>query len=165
MKSYLKPFSLATAFVLGILSFQHMGHSQTSSSSNQSDYIFRFNTGISGVFLSNSTFPQQNPINLGSCTATEQINGPLICAVNCDNVPVCLLNVSGPPGASVTDVLEKVSETPAGQAASPTPSVSPSVSPSPSQLPGSVFGSMIFKSSNDRDANREKRIQIYNSAK
>lgn len=161
MKSFVKPLSVAAALALGILSFQHIGHSQTSSSSDQSDYIFRFNSGISGVFLANSTFPQQQSINLGSCTATEQINGPLICAVNCDNTPVCLLNVSGPPGASVNDVLEKVSEVPV--TASPTPS--PSASASPPQLAGSAFGAMVFKSSSGRDAHLKQRIEIYNSAK
>jgi hypothetical protein len=160
MKSYSKICVGVAALALGILSFQHIANSQTSGSNTQSDYIFRFNTGISGVFLANSTFPQQEPINLGSCTATEQINGPLICAVNCSNVPVCLLNVSGPPGASVNDVLEKVSEVSitAGQGASPTPSVSSQPSPG-------VFGNMIFRASAEHSDNLSKRIEIYNSAK
>jgi hypothetical protein len=160
MKSYPKLLGGVAALALGLLSFQHIARSQTSSSNNQSDYIFRFNSGISSVFLSNSTFPQQQPLNLGSCTTTEQINGPLICAVNCSNVAVCLLNVSGPPGASVNDVLEKVSEVAitTGQGASPTPSVS-------SQPAAGTFGNMIFRSSTGHEDNLSKRIEIYNSAK
>lgn len=158
MKSYSKMLVGVAALASGILSFQHIAHSQTSGSNNQSDYIFRFNSGISSVFLSSSTFPQQQSINLGSCTATEQINGPLICAVNCSNVPVCLLNVSGPPGASVTDVLEKVSETPVTATASPTPSAS--YQPAPG-----TFGNMIFRGSARHDDNLSKRIEIYNSVK
>ncbi|MFL5813909.1 MAG: hypothetical protein ACJ763_10065 [Bdellovibrionia bacterium] len=158
MKSYSTMLAGVAALALGILSFQHIAHSQTSGSNNQSDYIFRFNSGISSVFLSSATFPQQQPIDLGSCTATEQINGPLICAMNCSNVPVCLLNVSGPPGASVTDVLEKVSEVSitAGQSASPTPSAS-------SQPAAGTFGNMIFRGSVTHEDNLSKRIEIYNS--
>lgn len=157
-----KSVSMSALVALGLLAFQHMGHSQTSSSTGQSDYIFRFNTGISGVFIANSTFPQQQPINLGSCTATEMINGPLICATNCSNQPVCLLDVTGPSGSTVSDVLEVVSETPSTS----TPGATASPSPTPSALPG-IFGlsSMQFRNATNKASTISKRIEAYNSAR
>lgn len=121
-----------------------------------SNYIFRFNAGISAVFLGTTTFTAQEPISLGACTSTENIDGPLSCAVNCNGDSVCLLEVSGPPGAGVEDVLEKVSETPI-DAASPSPTASPatgfeSLAGLGEWLPGAQ-GASTF----------ERRVEAYNS--
>lgn len=147
------------ALVFGLLAYQHLGHSQTTGS-GQSDYIFRFNEGISGVFLANSTFPQQQSINLGACTATEKINGPLVCAVNCSNQSVCLLDVTGPSGSTVSDVLELVSETP-----STAPAGTASPGPAPSVSPGSnvIFGNTVFRTATDKTSTLKRRIEAYNS--
>lgn len=162
MKWISNSVSAALVMALGILTFQHLGHSQTTSSTGQSDYIFRFNTGVSGVFLANSTFPQQQPINLGSCTATEMINGPLICATNCSNQPVCLLDVTGPSGSTVSDVLEVVSETPSTS----TSGTTASPSPTPSSLPGILgLSNMEFRNATNKASTISKRIEAYNSAK
>lgn len=161
-----KSVSMGALIALGLLAFQHIGHSQTTSTTGQSDYIFRFNTGISGVFIANSTFPRQQPINLGSCTATEMINGPLICATNCSNQPVCLLDVTGPSGSTVSDVLEVVSETPSTATPGATPGATASPSPAPSALPG-IFGlsSKQFRSATDKASTVSKRIEAYNTAR
>lgn len=153
-----------TLTTIGILAFHHIGHTQTTS--GQSDYIFRFNTGISSVFLANMTFPQQQPIDLGSCTATEKINGPLACAVNCSNQSVCLLDLTGPSGSTVNDVLELVSETPSTSATG-TASPNPTVSALPSVLPGGsiLFGNMAFRSAIDKASNTPRRIEAYKTAK
>jgi hypothetical protein len=142
-----------TALVVSILGFHHNGNTQTTS--GQSDYIFRFNTGVSSVFLANMMFSSQQQINLGSCTATEQINGPLYCAVNCSNESVCLLSLTGPSGSTVNDVLQLVSE-------------SPSTGASPSPVPSAIASSLglqskIFKSSPDNAVNLNKRVEAYNA--
>jgi len=153
-------FALTWALLAGVFSFQQIGHTQTTSTSGQSEYFFRFNTSISSVFLSSMTFPQQQSINLGTCTATEHINGPLICAVNCSNQSVCLLDLTGPSGASVNDVMEKVSETPISSSATASPT------PTASAIPGLYQGSMmIFRESTDRASNLRQRVDAYNSVK
>jgi hypothetical protein len=143
-----------TALIVSIIGFHRNGNTQTTSS-GQSDYIFRFNTGISSVFLANMTFPSQQQINLGSCTATEQINGPIYCAVNCSNDSVCLLSLTGPSGSTVNDVLQLVSET---------PSTGASPSPVPSAIASSLgLQSKMFKSSPDSTMSLNKRIEAYNA--
>ncbi|MGZ3687354.1 MAG: hypothetical protein ACXVBW_03600, partial [Bdellovibrionota bacterium] len=126
---------LSVAAVLGVAEIS--GHAQ----STQSNYVFRFNTGVSGVFLSDMTFQSQQPLNLGACTVTEKVNGPLSCAVNCENQAVCLMELSGPPNSSVNDVLQKVSETPVG---------------APSSVPAS--GPAVYGTFNDVN----RRIKAYN---
>lgn len=128
---------------------------RTQTGGGQSNYVFRFNTGISGVFLSTSIFASEAPLNLGACTTNEKINGLLSCAVNCNNDAVCLLEVSGPSGASVSDVMEKVSETPVG--ASPSPTASP--------VPGGGTAGLGIWVLTDPDASsRERRVAAYNHA-
>ena len=100
-----------------------VGSVQAQTSSGQSDYIFRYNTGVSQVLLSDMTFKSESPLNLGACTVNEKLNGPISCVMNCNNEAVCLLEVSGPSGAGVSDVMEKASETPV-TSASPSPQVS-----------------------------------------
>lgn len=116
-----------------------------------SNYIFRFNTGISAVFLSDMTFQKEQPLDLGSCTVNEKIDGPLSCAFNCKNEAVCLLEVSGPSGSGVTDVLEKVSETPVGSSASPPPSGAPA-----------AFGARIPTDPANGATSTSRRIEAYN---
>ena len=98
----------------------------TQTTNQQSNYIFRYNTGISQVFLSTMTFASERSLDLGACTTSEKINGPFSCAVNCTNDSVCLLELSGPAGATVNDVMEKVSETPVSGASAGMLSPSPS---------------------------------------
>jgi hypothetical protein len=164
MKFHLKSVGTLVVSIVAFLAFQHIGQTQSPTptatpTSGQSDYIFRFNTGISGVFLDNITFPNQQSINLGSCTATEKINGPLICAVNCSNQSVCLLDLVGPSGSTVNDVLELVSETPATTSATSSPS------PTASVIPGLTFANPVFRASADLSASLERRINAYNQVR
>ena len=125
----------------------------------QSNYIFRFNTGISSVFLSDMKFASEAPLNLGACTVTEKTNGPLSCVVNCSNDPVCLLEVSGPSGAKVGDVMEIAAETPLPSA---TPAPSASVSPAASPSPGTA-GLFGWQSGSGREASAvRRRVEAYN---
>jgi hypothetical protein len=142
---------LASGAIATVAGYAQTGSTQTS------NYLFRFNTGISSVFLSDMTFPTQKPLNLGACTVTEKINGPLACVVNCDQESVCLLDLSGPSGATVNDVLQIVSET-------PVPAASGTPSPTASNIPPSTFGSTI-RDATDSASLTKKRIDAYNGAR
>jgi hypothetical protein len=127
----------------------------------QSNYTFRFNTGISGVFLNTMTFASEHPLNLGACTTNEKVNGPLFCSVNCNNDSVCLLEVSGPPGSSVNDVMEKVTETPV-TAASPSPTSSPNSANPFSLRADSELGDW-FQGSSEDASSVDRRVEAYNT--
>lgn len=125
---------------------------RTQTTAGVSNYIFRFNTGISAVFLDTMTFTTERPLDLGTCTTTEKIDGPIACAVNCTQDSVCLLELSGPAGATVNDVMEKVQETPVN------------ASPSPVGVTGSGHEQhgTWFAAEGDRSA---ARVAAYNSVR
>jgi hypothetical protein len=123
---------------------------QSQVTSSRSNYIFRFNVGISTVFLNDMVFEREQDLNLGSCTTREKLNGPLTCAINCQNQSVCILELTGPSGSTVNDVLEKVSETSVQSLHSSTESQSPDFQTS-------------YPTPNEKQLNEQRRIDLYNS--
>jgi hypothetical protein len=79
---------------------------------DRSDYVFQYNAGASELFMKEMVFASEEPLDLDECQTTFKINGPLGCAVNCSDQPVCLLVFSGPSGLGTSDILTKVEEVP-----------------------------------------------------
>ncbi len=98
-------------------------------SSDQSGYVFRFSPGTSKVMMDSMTFTREEAVNVDGCTINAKENGPILCALNCEEVPVCLFAFSGPSGLSPNDVLEKVDEATNPTAGSPSPTPNPSSRP------------------------------------
>lgn len=103
--------SLAGAAIL----WAGFANAQTPSptSNERSSYIFRFSPPLSELMIESMNFQEQKPLDLGACSTTELSEGPLVCAENCENVPVCLLVFNGPAGLTSDDVLQKAEEIPA----------------------------------------------------
>jgi len=98
--------------MLSIMSAVSLSITAFAQESPRSNYVFRYSPSDSAFFLEEMTFPESRPLDLGACTVSEKLNGPLHCAINCDDIAVCLYLYNGPSGQTVNDVLEKVSEIP-----------------------------------------------------